>query len=51
MGDIASAAVRGARLNIDMEEFADGVFPAFTRRADADGAIDEDGSDGRPLMN
>ena len=48
MGDIASAAIRGARINIDMEEFRDGVFPVFRRRRDEDeGIIDEDDSDGR----
>jgi len=48
VGDIASAAIRGARINVDMEEFADGgVFPVFTRRADGIGydAIDEDESE------
>ena len=43
MGDIASAAIRGARINIDMEEFRDGVFPVFRRRRrDEDEGIDED---------
>ena len=48
MGDIASAAIRGARMNIDMEEFADDVFPVFVRRRgeNGDDAFDEDESDG-----
>ena len=51
MGDIASAAIRGARINIDMEEFRDGVFPVFRRRRDEDeGIIDEDDSDGRNIF-
>ena len=48
VGDIASAAVRGARINIDMEEFRDGVFPVFTRMRRGrfqDDAIEEDESD------
>ena len=47
MGDIASAAIRGARINIDMEEFRDGVFPVFRRRRDEHEGIDEDDSDGK----
>ena len=48
VGDIASAAIRGARINIDMEEFRDGVFPVFRRRRhDEDEGIDEDDSDGK----
>ena len=47
MGDIAAAAIRGARINIDMEEFAGGVFPVFARREEyGNGAIEEDESDG-----